>query len=72
MRINRMFLVMAVMVAAASCVETPVVEFDVDLNEIRMGAAGGETKIKVSSPGSWVAMTESPWITVSPANGRGT
>lgn len=72
MRINRMFFVMAVMVAAASCVETPVVEFDVDQDEIRIGAAGGETKIKVSSPGSWVAMTESPWITVSPANGRGT
>ena len=24
-----------------------------------------------SSAGNWVAMTESPWITVSPANGRG-
>ena len=36
-----------------------------------MGAEGGERSFNVSASGSWVAMTESPWITISPANGRG-
>ncbi|MBE6231852.1 MAG: hypothetical protein E7117_05705 [Bacteroidales bacterium] len=56
---------------SVSCVPAPEVVFDVDQDSIKVDAAGGERTIKVTSGGSWVAMTESPWITVSPANGRG-
>lgn len=57
---------------AASCVNpVPDVGFGVDAGSITVGPAGGVRTVKVSSSGDWVAMTESPWITVSPANGRG-
>lgn len=56
---------------AASCVEDPVIEFGVDTGEISVGPEGGRKSVKVSSSGEWVVMTEAPWITVSPANGRG-
>ena len=35
-------------------------------------AAGGSHKIKVSASGDWVATTDEPWNSISPANGRGT
>ena len=57
--------------AFASCVATPEIEFNVDQKTIAIGADGGEYTFNVASSGSWVAMTESPWITVSPANGKG-
>lgn len=57
---------------AASCVNpNPEVEFGVDTDNISIGPAGGKMMVNVSSAGNWVAMTEEPWITVSPANGRG-
>ena len=61
----------AVALMTAACVENPVIEFGVDTGEISIGPQGGKKSLKVSSSGEWVAMTESPWITVSPANGRG-
>ena len=39
---------------------------------IGIGPAGGVKTVTVTSPGDWVVMTEEPWISVSPANGRGT
>lgn len=40
-------------------------------NSIQMGAAGGVEQIKVDIAGRWIASTDNPWITVSPANGVG-
>ena len=40
-------------------------------NVIKMGATGGVYKVKVDIAGRWIASTDSPWITVSPANGVG-
>ena len=71
MKKNLIIYLIAAFAAAVSCAPVSEVNFDVDQNSIRIGAAGGEKTFKVSSPGSWVAMTESPWITVSPANGNG-
>lgn len=69
---NRIIMTLAVAFAAAACVDpNPQIEFGVDTDNINIGAAGGERKINISSSGNWVAMTESPWIAVSPANGRG-
>ena len=75
MKIYRILYAAAALLLVA-CVENPVeTEFDgkfgVDQETIQMSAAGGENTFKVSAPGRWVAMTESPWITVSPANGKG-
>ena len=71
MKMNIKIFLMAALAVSVSCVRTPEVGFNVDQDSVQIGAAGGETTIKVTSGGSWVAMTESPWITVSPANGRG-
>ena len=71
MKFNKIFIIAALMIAAVSCKQDPVVDFGVDEKTIAVGAEGGERTFNVSAAGSWVAMTESPWITVSPANGRG-
>ena len=62
--------------AAVSCINPDSdIKFGVDLGVedgvIAIGPEGGVAKINVTSPGEWVVMTESTWITVSPANGRG-
>ena len=57
--------------AAISCEQEPPVEFALDGNEFNVEATGGTCNVEVSSPGEWVATTNVPWITVSPANGKG-
>ena len=71
MKFNKIYIVAALLLAAVSCKQDPIVEFGVDENTIAVGAEGGERAFNVSASGSWVAMTEEPWISVSPANGRG-
>lgn len=56
--------------AMVGCQEVPV-PFESDTNEIRIGAVGGTRKIQISSEDSWIASTKAPWITFSPANGKG-
>lgn len=63
--------IIAVMMAAVACVPHSEVDFNVDQSLLEIGAEGGELTFNVTSSGSWVAMTESPWISVSPANGKG-
>ena len=59
-------------VLTAACINpNPDIPFEVDTDNINIGPAGGISDIKISSSGNWVAITEEPWITVSPANGRG-
>ncbi len=60
-----------VAILTIGCVEDPVVEFSSDTREIKIDAVGGKRKIKISSNDSWIASTDAPWITVSPANGKG-
>lgn len=76
MKINKIFYVIAAVLTIAACVENPAgEEYDgklgVDQNAIQIGPSGGVATLKVSASGRWVAMTEAPWITVSPANGKG-
>ncbi len=51
--------------------DSPVVPFGPDSSEINIGPDGGVQKIRISAEGDWVASTDNPWITISPANGRG-
>ena len=72
MNIKRMIIAFAVASLAVACIDpNPQIDFGTDIDNINVGPEGGLKKINVSSSGSWVAMTEYPWITVSPANGRG-
>ena len=69
---NRIFIVIAALVSIVACVNEPKVEFGLDTTDIEVGPEGGVRTIKVSSSENWVASTQQPWITISPANGRGT
>lgn len=72
MNLKRIIIFSILAAFASSCIgPEPEIEFGVDTDNIKIGPGGGTAAINVSSSGNWVAMTESPWITVSPANGRG-
>ena len=43
----------------------------VDGDAIELGAEGGTRTIQVTADDAWIATTNDPWITISPANGRG-
>ena len=58
------------LLAACSSDETSVA-FGIDQNSIEIGADGGTRTINISASETWIAMTDDPWISVSPANGRG-
>lgn len=58
--------------ALAACSEADEkVTFGVDSNTVSIDAVGGTRKFKVSASENWVATSTVPWITVSPANGKG-
>ena len=69
---NRILTVISAVALAVACVNEPAVEFALDTTDIQVGPEGGVKTIKVNSSEKWVASTQQPWITVSPANGRGT
>ncbi len=70
----KIFILILASVAAYACVQTEETPFDVKLESDQMTNVppeGGIYKIKVNAQGNWTAMTGQPWITISPANGRG-
>jgi hypothetical protein len=69
---TRIFIVVAALVSIVACVNEPNVEFGLDTTDIQVGPEGGVRTIKISASENWVASTQQPWITISPANGRGT
>lgn len=75
MKIYRFIFAALIAAVSVACVQTPEVVFGVETGtedgQILVGPEGAVKTINVTSPGEWVVMTESPWITVSPANGRG-
>ena len=77
MKIYRFIFAALIAAFAVACNPSePDVKFGVEVGtedgQILVGPEGGVKTINVTSPGEWVVMTENPWITVSPANGRGT
>ena len=68
---NRILTVISAVALAVSCVNEPAVEFALDTTDIQIGPEGGVKTFKVTSSENWVASTQQPWITISPANGRG-
>ena len=47
------------------------IPFGTDDKELSFGAEGGRKTVSVSASGEWVASSGEPWISISPANGRG-
>lgn len=69
---NHIFLALLAVAFMASCSEADkTIEFGVDNNSIDIEAVGGTRKVNVSAGENWVATSSAPWITVLPANGRG-
>ncbi|MBE6216012.1 MAG: hypothetical protein E7123_07285 [Bacteroidales bacterium] len=56
---------------AVACAEEVKVPFELDSDEIHVGPEGGMRTIRLSVGEPWTAMTNEPWIAVSPANGKG-
>lgn len=79
MKMKNYILIMAMaLMASVACTNDQSVDFATNRREIKVGANGGVEKVKISSNDAWVATvgmqedgTPNPWITVSPANGRG-
>lgn len=73
--INIVSVVLAFLVISA-CQQEEEIAFGVEVGtedgNIKIGPEGGRKTIKVSAQEEWAALTETPWIMVSPANGRGT
>ena len=58
-------------VVAAACAPDKEIEFALDSTELNIGPEGGVRTIKVDVGEPWTALTNEPWISVSPANGKG-
>ncbi len=79
MKKNYIMLVALAVLAFVGCTnDNEVVDFGTNLSTIEVDASGGVKKVKINSEDEWtasVAMNENgepnPWITISPANGRG-
>lgn len=65
---------MAMAMFAVGCTEeeSPYKGFESDTTSIEnVAAEGGERSIVIRSEEEWTALSDAPWIMVSPANGRG-
>lgn len=72
MKIKSYIAVILCTLALAGCSDDDKsVGFGLDNDNLAVEAEGGTRKIKILSDDSWIATTDEPWITVSPANGRG-
>lgn len=66
--------IISVMLGAAllaACTKNDVAGITADTTDITSGADGGTHMVHIRAGEEWVASTPEPWITVSPANGRG-
>lgn len=70
MKIYRTAILLMIPAFLAGCKDENTA-FGLDCGDIEIDAAGGTRTVKVTSTESWVAKTQEPWITVSPANGTG-
>ena len=78
LRYNILVLAMAAMAVVACTNDAEIIDFKSDVNTIDVEATGGVKRVRISSSDEWVASVApqadgnaNPWITVSPANGRG-
>lgn len=72
MRMDRIYAFLLAAFMMTACVDTPEIEFGVDVDELSVPAEGGVRTVNITVDGEWVVSTSKPWIVFSPANGRGT
>ena len=68
---KRYIIYLAFAVVAAACAPEKEIELALDSTELNIGPEGGVRTIRVDVGEPWTAMTNEPWISVSPANGKG-
>lgn len=56
----------------AACQNDPNIEFGLNVKEpLNVEAVGGVERVQISSSDKWTASVDEPWLTISPANGKG-
>ncbi len=70
--INYMAIALAVATLWSCKEEEATVNFALDRNQLAVGPTGAREYVQVEASDEWIASTDNPWITISPANGRGT
>lgn len=63
-------IIASVFLLAVSCVKEEI-PFAIDTEKINIDCYGGVRTLKVSSDDRWVAIVDTTWVSVSPANGMG-
>lgn len=72
MTLKRYIAVAAVVLAMVACDRGgEQIEFATDRTKIEISEVGGTELVQLSSGDDWIASTDNTWISVSPANGRG-
>jgi len=71
MNMKRNIIYLAFVALVAACAPEKEISFELDSKEIHVGPEGGVRSIKVDVGEPWTAMTNEPWIAISPANGKG-
>lgn len=61
----------ATLIVACTTDQPYISGFEAEYTTIEAGASGGEYSIVIRSDKEWTAVTDVPWVMVSPANGRG-
>ena len=69
MKRNLIYLLFAAFVAA--CSPDVDIPFELGSKELHVGPDGGVRTIEINVGEPWTAMTNEPWIAISPANGKG-
>lgn len=73
MKLNTSILLLLLMAGFTACSDDgESIGFDTDRTSIQVSEVGGTEMVQVIADGEWTASTDEPWITISPANGRGT
>ena len=71
MKLRITYITILAIATLAACTKDKTVEFGTNRREIAVAAIGGREVVRIASEDEWIASTDRPWITVSPANGRG-
>lgn len=73
MKLKKVILLLMLVAGWVACSEEgDSIGFETDRTSIQVSEVGGTEMIQVVADGEWTASTDVPWITISPANGRGT
>ena len=69
---KNIYILAALAIGLVGCQQDPNIEFGLNVTEpINVEAVGGVEKVRISSSDKWTASTDEPWLTISPANGKG-